>query len=228
MIFVFFSAASSKLSTYILPLFPAASLLVGSLWYDLMKAITPGLRKGVLFSFIPLLLILPLILFYFWVSPPTYYASKYGIDFLRYAYLVFWVGGGAILSFFLILRRWIKASFWTLGVTIVSVFLFVEWAILPALDPYLSTRGLAQRLDQMNPPGEKLVFINSEKDTALFYTNRRALILRTPKEVIHFLSSGKRVFCIVNKSLYNDLEKVREMSYIVEEDGGKLIISNQR
>jgi 4-amino-4-deoxy-L-arabinose transferase-like glycosyltransferase len=36
--FLFFSVARSKLSTYILPLFPAVSLLVGGLWSDL----TPG------------------------------------------------------------------------------------------------------------------------------------------------------------------------------------------
>ncbi len=45
-IFVFFTLASSKLSTYILPLFPAASLLVGSLWADWMKAPSPGSERG--------------------------------------------------------------------------------------------------------------------------------------------------------------------------------------
>ena len=80
----------------------------------------------------------------------------------------------------------------------------------------------------MVPSGEKLVFINSVKDTALFYTYRRARILRTPKEMIDFLSSDKKVYCIVNKSLYNDLDKVRRMSYIIDEEGGNLIISNRK
>jgi 4-amino-4-deoxy-L-arabinose transferase-like glycosyltransferase len=226
--FVFFSAASSKLSTYILPLFPAVSLLVGSLWADPMKTLTPGVRKGFVYSFILLLLILPLVLFFVWIRPPVYYTSKYGIDFLGYSYLVLWIGGGSALSFYLALRKHLKASLWALSGTVVSVFLFVEWAILPTLDPYFTTMGLARKLDQRVPPGEKLVFINSVKDTALFYTHRKALILRTPKEAADFLGSDQRVFCIVNKSLYKDLDKIRRISYIIDEDGGKLIISNRR
>ena len=52
-IFLFFSAASSKLGTYILPSFPAASLLVGILWHDLLETPTIKLRKGFLYSFFP-------------------------------------------------------------------------------------------------------------------------------------------------------------------------------
>ena len=156
-----------------------------------------------------------------------YYETKFGIDFLAYGYIVFCMEGGAGLSFYLALRERLKASFWTLAGTVVFLLLFVEWAILPALTPFLSTKGLGQKLDQMVPPGEKLAFINSVKETALFYTNRRALVLRTPSEVIHFLSSDKRVFCIVNRSLYKDSDKIKEISHIIEEEGGKLIISNR-
>jgi 4-amino-4-deoxy-L-arabinose transferase-like glycosyltransferase len=227
-IFLFFTLASSKLSTYILPLFPAASLLAGSLWSDLMEAPTPGFRKGFLSSFIPLIAVLPLTLLYLWIGPPTYYAAKHGIDFLGHAYLVFWVAGGSALSFYLAFRKDLRASFFALAGTVVSVMVFFELTIVPSINPYFTTKELARRLDRMVPPGEKLVFINSEKDTALFYTGRKARILRTPQETIDFLSQDKKVFCIVNRSLYRDLDKVKKMSYIIGEEGGKLIISNRR
>jgi hypothetical protein len=227
-IFLFFSIASSKLSTYILPLFPAASLMVGRLWSKLMEAPAPGLRRGMLCSFIPLMAIMPLMLLYLWIGPPIYYASKQGIDFTGYSYLVFWFGAGAGLSFYMALRKEMKASFVTLTGTIVSLIAFVELAIIPTITPYFTTKALGQRLNRMVSPGEELVFINSVKDTALFYTGRRGRILRTPKEAIEFLNSDQRVFCIVNKSLYHDLDKVKKMSYIIDEDGGKLIISNRR
>jgi 4-amino-4-deoxy-L-arabinose transferase-like glycosyltransferase len=226
--FVFFTLASSKLSTYILPLFPAVSLLTGSLWADWMKTPSPGLRKGFLSCFIPLILILPLTLLYLWIGPPIYYATKHGINFLGYTYLVFWVAGGGALSFYLAVRKDVQASFLFLAGTVVSVMVFFELAIVPLINPYFTTKELAQRLDRMIPLGEKLVFINSEKDTALFYTDRKALILRTPNETTDFLSQDKRVFCIVNKNLYRDLDKVKKMSYIIGEDGGKLIISNRK
>jgi 4-amino-4-deoxy-L-arabinose transferase-like glycosyltransferase len=226
--FLFFSVASSKLSTYILPLFPAASLLVGALWHDCMKASPSRGNRTFLYSFSPLLLILPVVLLYLWIGPPVYYEAKFGIDFLAYGYIVFWIEGGAGLSFYLASRKRLMASFWTIAGTAVSLFLFVEWAILPSLTPFLSTKGLGQKLDQMVPPGEKLAFINSVKETALFYTNRRALVLRNPSEVIQFLSSDKRVFCIVNRSLYKDSDKIKELSHIIEEEGGKLMISNRK
>ena len=227
-IFIFFTLASSKLSTYILPLYPAAALLVGSLWVDWMKAPNPGLQKGFLSCFIPLIVILPLALLYLWIGPPTYYATKFGIDFLGHTYLAFWVAGGGALSFYLAFRKDLQASFLVLAGTVVSVMVFFELAIVPLINPYFTTKELAQRLDQMVPPGEKLVFVNSVKDTALFYTLRGARILRTPKETIDFLGSDQKVYCVVNKSLYNDLDIVRKMSYIIDEEGGKLIISNRK
>ena len=227
-IFVFFSVASSKLSTYILPLFPAASLLVGSLWAGLMTTSTREPRKGFLSCFIPMMAILPVTLLYLWIGPPTYYTTKYGIDFLRYAYLVFWVAAGGGLSFYLAWKNHLKASLLALGGTIVLLMVFIELTIIPSIDPYFSTRDLALRLDRMIPPGEKLVFINSGKEAALFYTGRKARILRTPRETIDFLSQDKRVFCIVNKGLYTDLDKVKKVSYIIDEQGGKLIISNRK
>ena len=49
-VFLFFSTASSKLSTYILPLFPAISLLTAALWRDLWDASTQeGARRGILY-----------------------------------------------------------------------------------------------------------------------------------------------------------------------------------
>ena len=51
----FFSAAESKLSTYILPLFPPLALLLGRLWQELAASPTPALRKAVLWSFSPFL-----------------------------------------------------------------------------------------------------------------------------------------------------------------------------
>jgi hypothetical protein len=42
------------------------------------------------------------------------------------------------------------------------------------------------------------------------------------------MNSDQRVDCILTKSLYKDLDKIGRVSYINEEDGGKLIISNRR
>jgi 4-amino-4-deoxy-L-arabinose transferase-like glycosyltransferase len=75
-IFIFFSMASSKLGTYILPLFPAAALLVGVLWKDLLYASNHVLHKGVFYSYLPFAAIMPPALIYLLLFPPGAY--RYG------------------------------------------------------------------------------------------------------------------------------------------------------
>jgi 4-amino-4-deoxy-L-arabinose transferase-like glycosyltransferase len=224
----FFSVASSKLATYILPIFPALSLLVGSLWNDLMETPTAELRKGFLYSFLPVFVFLPLGLLYLRFGPPIRFQTRYGVDFIGHSYVVLWIMGGIALSLWLLRKGHPKVSFFSMAGTFACGVVFIEMAILPLVNPYFTTQGLARKLDRMVPSGEKLVFIHTVKDTALFYTDRRALVLRTPREMIHFLMSDKRVFCIVDKTLYKDLDELKKISYIIEESGGKLIISNQR
>ena len=43
------------------------------------------------------------------------------------------------------------------------------------MNPYRSTKGFALKLDRMLAPGEKMVFGRVMRDSALFYTNRKAL-----------------------------------------------------
>jgi hypothetical protein len=62
-----------------------------------------------------------------------------------------------------------------------------------------------------------------------------AAILFFLKHLLHFLGNStlvmnpdQRVLCILAKSFYKDLDKIGRVSYIIEEDRGKLIISNRR
>jgi len=226
-IFLFFSMASSKLSSYILPLFPAVSLLVGLLWRDLLKAPTPELRKKFLYSLAPLFVILALATFYMWMDPPTHFESLYGVDLTRLNYLLLWIVGGGAASFCLFLNRNFRASFSTMAGTVVSVVLFIVLVMLPSIDPYRSTKGLARELDMMLPPGEKLVFFDDLRDSALFYTNRRAIVLLTPQQLRDFLATDRRVFCVIDREDLERLEGVKHMTYIVGKEGSKLLLSNR-
>ena len=227
-IFVFFSMASSKLSTYVLPLFPAASLLVGCLWHGLLRAPTVQRQKGVLYTFIFLLAVVPVVSLYIRINPPVRLESHYGVDLARLNSLVLLVSGGIAVGFLLFLIKNLRGSFVAMAGTVVTAILFLLVLMVPSVDPYRSTKGLAQKVDQMLPPGEKLVFFDSLKDSALFYTNRRALVLTTAQELEAYLASDKRVFCIAEKRSLEDLEKILKMSYIVAEEGGNLLLSNHK
>jgi 4-amino-4-deoxy-L-arabinose transferase-like glycosyltransferase len=227
-IFLFFSAASSKLSTYILPLFPAISLLVGLLWHELLKAREPKLLRGFFYSFISFLGILLAVLIYFWVNPPKDFEPVYGLTTPQIQFIALLPLIGVALSFYLFLRRKLNASFLTLAGMVVAVILFLNLVIIPSVNPYRSTKRLAQELDRMLAPGGKLVFARVMRDSALFYTNRRALILNTRKELMDFLGSNERVFCIIKRSLFESDEKFGQMAYVIDQEGHKVILSNKK
>jgi 4-amino-4-deoxy-L-arabinose transferase-like glycosyltransferase len=227
-IFLFFSTASSKLPTYILPLFPAVSCLVGLLWFDLLKTPTPGLRRGFLFSFVLLFGILIAATFCLWLDPFTSLKVEYGLDLPRLKFYAFPFIGAFIVSFTLFLKKHLKASFLTLVGAIVSAILFCSLVILPIMDPYRSTRGLARKLDQVLAPGEKLVLVRVMRDSALFYTNRKALLLNTRKELTDFLGSPERVYCIIKRSLFESNETFGPLADVVDQEGHKVILSNKK
>lgn len=227
-VFFFFSVASSKLATYILPLFPPVSLLVGRLWHELLKAPTPWLRKGFSYSFITLLGILALATFYIWINPPVRFESLYGVHLTRLNYLLLWIVGGGAASFCLFLNKNFRASFSTMAGTVVSVVLFIILAMLPSIDAYRSTKGLARELDMMLPPGGKLVFFDKLRDSALFYTNRRAIVLSAPQQLKDFLASDSRVFCVIDREDFEKFDRLRHTTYVLGREGRKLLISNRQ
>ena len=227
-VFLFFSAASSKLATYLLPVFPAVSCLVGLLWRDLLEDPNPGLRRGFLYSFLLLLGTFLIAMVFIYINPPENFEPDYGLNLLRFKYdgLVFL--GLLVLPFGLFLNRNLKASFLTLAGAVVCAILFVLLVAVPLMNPYRSTKGFALKLDQMLPQGEKLVFGRVLRDSALFYTNRKAILLTTRKELMSFLGSDKRVFCVIRRSLIEQDDKLRPLAHIIDQEGHKVIISNRK
>jgi 4-amino-4-deoxy-L-arabinose transferase-like glycosyltransferase len=227
-VFVFFSTASSKLSPYILPLFPAAALLVGDLWHALLKAPTTGLRRGFVCSLLPLLIIFLVGLITIWINPLTRLEYKYGIDLIRINALVFLMSACIVVAFFLLLRRHYAGSFSTLAGMVVAAIVYFMVLVVPAINPYRSTKGLAATLDAMLPPGEDMVFFVDLRDSALFYTNRLAVVLLEPERLMERMSSDKQALCVIDRKHFEHLEDLQKMVYVIETEGSKLLISNKR
>jgi 4-amino-4-deoxy-L-arabinose transferase-like glycosyltransferase len=227
-IFLFFSAASSKLPTYLLPMFPAISCLIGLLWDDLLKNPTPKLLRGFFYSFSLLLGTFAIGMIYIYFNPPENFEPDYGLDLLRFKYdgLVFL--GMLAFPFGLFLKRYVRASFLTLAGAIVSAIFFFLLVVVPQMNPYRSTKGFALKLDRMLAPGEKLVFGRVMRDSALFYTNRKAVLLTTRKELTGFLGSSERVYCVIRRSLVESDARLRDIAHIIDQEGHKVIISNQK
>ena len=227
-IFFFFSTARSKLATYILPLFPAVSILVGVLWHDLLNSSTRQLRKGFIFSFLPLVIIFPLALVYIWLYPPVQLYSDSGIDLTRLYYFSFWIVVCITVSFSMLLMKKEKKFFAAIAGMIVSAFVLFLLFMVPLINPYRSTQKLAYKFDQMQPPKENLVFFRKEWESALFYSNRSVLVLDTPQQLKEYLTSKKNVYCILETDDLERVEDIKQFFDIVDQVGKKLLITNKK
>ena len=224
-IFLFFTAASSKSPTYLLPLFPAASLLVGVLWRELFEAPTPWLRKGFLYSFLPYVVIMTLGVLYFWINPPAILETRYGIDLNLMKWIAVPLVAFLIFCFVMFLKRQYQFFFaGNIGLVVCEILLFFL-LVAPMINPYRSTKALALRLDKRVAPGKPLVFVYFLKDTALFYTDRKGVILRQRGELIEYLKSNPQAFVVIEKKYYEEIPLLKNISDVVDKEGNTLVIA---
>jgi 4-amino-4-deoxy-L-arabinose transferase-like glycosyltransferase len=228
-IFLFFSAASSKLGTYILPALPAAALLIGRVWQEIMTVPTPGLHRATAWSLAPLpVLFLAGTVFVILFQPPLKKMQmQYGINLHDLLGFLIVITGIVIIAFLFHVLRHYRAAFTALAATFVVGIIVINTVYIPLINPYRSTKGLAKEMDGMLPPGENLVFFRTLWDSALFYTNRRVTILQSEQELQQYLASNKRVLCVIGREQYLQFEHVLKPSYIISGEGNKLLISNR-
>jgi 4-amino-4-deoxy-L-arabinose transferase-like glycosyltransferase len=224
-VFIFFSMAGSKLPTYILPLFPAASLLVALLWKKMLDASGPQIRKGFILSLLPVVLVFLAALIYLRVYPPVEVEYESGVKIGQINFMVAWFVLCMVISFIFLLIRKTKAFFTSLVAMVMSALLIFLILIVPSINPYRSTKQLAEKFDRLIAEKEDLVFYSRIKESALFYTHRKARVLEHPDDLKDYLASDKKVYCIITRK---KLARLPLMPYVVARQGDKLLISNNK
>ncbi len=106
----------------------------------------------------------------------------------------------------------------------VCEFLLFFMLVAPMMNPYRSTIALALRLDERVTPGKPLVFFDVIKDTALFYTDRRGILLRSRGELIDYLKSNPQDFVVIEKKYYEKIPVLKKISDLVDKEGNTLVI----
>ena len=223
-IFIFFSAAGSKLATYILPLFPAVSLLVALCWQELLHNPREKIRRGFLYSYLPLVVIFAAAAVYLCFNPQTQLEYEAGINPLWINFLAFWMLGFISVAFFFFLRIKYASFLGSIIAMVVSTMILFLVIIVPAINPYRSTKELALKYDQLIPAQEKFMFYSRIRESALFYTDRKASVLDNPAQLRDYLSAERRVYCIITRKW---LARLALAPYVVDRHGDKLLISNK-
>ena len=226
-VFVFFSSAGSKLATYILPLFPAAALLVAKLWHELMSSSQSNIRKVFIITFLPVGVVFLAAAAYLWVNPPAALESESGLNPNYLKHCAVWLAGCAVLALVFLLKKKENACFTAIAAMIVATLLIFLLVFAPAINPYRSTKELAGQYDLLAHKDEPFVFYGRILESALFYFSRKAVVLDTPQQLEKYLKSKKRVYCILTTKDLRRLANLKKSFDIVGQQGNRYLITNK-
>jgi 4-amino-4-deoxy-L-arabinose transferase-like glycosyltransferase len=224
---LFFSVASSKLPSYLLPMFPAASLLVALVWRDLVDGTSERLRRPVLVSVGLLAAVLCAALAYYTAFELAAATGRYGLGAKQIVTPIAVLCAGLGLSFAATWWRRYRLGFSVLAATVVALIFAVDLLFVPSINPYRSTKGLARRLDGVLPAGEPIVFLRELRDSALFYTDRGALVLDYGDVVRRLKRRRKPAHCVMDAERYEQLGDRLAGTFVLDREGGKLVVANR-
>jgi 4-amino-4-deoxy-L-arabinose transferase-like glycosyltransferase len=232
-IFVFFSFSKGKRPIYLLPLYPAAAVMVGNFWDEYISSRNQDSKKRgwvslPIYGLAALLFLAGVILYLipvvagFSMGP---HASKLLAAILKgaragekylsyvpyksYVPLFFLVFGSSIL--FLLAQRLKRRStvFVLIVLSVGTTFFYGTRFIFPKVGPYKSARFLSREIQQVMKPGDKLAMYGGfAVGPYNFYTGIVPIMdIESDEEMVTFFRSKERVFCLVQNHEYEALKK---------------------
>lgn len=207
-IFIFFSLSSTKLPSYILPLTPAAAILVTLLWSGRMGVDLISNRvekkskpdRGFVISAIVNIVILLILAVGSFLSPQLigkdpatpYVAQVLQLSGLPVVSALIW-GMGAIACILLLLKKSKRRWLWGANLAAFMAFmLFVAPAGANLMDSQrqLPIRRLSALITQVDKPNEEIIVMGFIRPSVVFYTQRNVQFLEGAKEAIDFLKQN--------------------------------------
>jgi 4-amino-4-deoxy-L-arabinose transferase-like glycosyltransferase len=194
--FVFFTLSKGKRGIYLLPLYPAASIMVGRFWDDFISSTVDHFR-------------------YEWISFPLYVFMGLGLlagaaipwavsmkfpSYLPYSLPIAFLCVGGSLAMFVLLRfKYYGAIFFLLVGLVAGGFFYTLRVVFPLVNPYKSARFICQEITSRIQPGEKVgLYGGLFTGPYNFYTGIVPIKELEKKEaLLDFLRSSDRVFCIL-------------------------------
>jgi 4-amino-4-deoxy-L-arabinose transferase-like glycosyltransferase len=186
-IFVFFTISVTKLPSYVLPLIPAAAILVSLVWSEELSRSfdekypkrNAGFKSSIIFNII-LLIILSVACFLIPSLVGSDTAMQYLSELIKQSGVPLWGGTiwaiAAIASSILFIK---SANWrWIIGVNIAAFIAFIIFFLNPAyslmdVTRQLPLRELSEVIKQVKQPEEQLMMIGFKKPSVTFYTQQK-------------------------------------------------------
>jgi 4-amino-4-deoxy-L-arabinose transferase-like glycosyltransferase len=208
-IFVFFSLSKGKRGLYLLPLFPAASLMVGKLWEDFITTPMDHFRREwvsyPLYGLVGVLLIGGAVI-------PWVVSMKLPAFFIYSLPMAVLMAGGSIALFVLYRFRHLGAVFGLMIAILAGGYFYASAVVFPLINPYKSARSICQEITSRINPGEALgVYGDVGTAPYNYYTDIVPIRELEGKEnLLRFLQSTERTFCVLKYKDFLSLKKAED------------------
>ena len=204
-IFLFFSISKGKRGIYLLPLFPAVSLMLGKLWDDFISISMEHFHHGwisfPLWGFIGFAMIGG-------AAIPWVVSARFS-SYLAYSLpLAFLMVGGSLVLFVLSRFKYRAAIFFLLIGMVAGGFFYTLRVVFPLANPYKSARFISQEITSRIQTGEKLgLYGDFGTGPYNFYTGIVPILeLEKERDLFPFLQSKERVFCLIK---FRDFSRIQ-------------------
>ncbi len=233
---VFFSISSAKRSVYVLTMFPALALLVGSgldaLAQRARETKQDGLLRGVSLPLATLaLLLLGAVA---WLPQAAARRPEAAIlapgVITELSALCAVLALGAALAAWLAHRGRLHAAVASLTGAMAALTLAAVLTVLPQFDAFKSARGLSQVLLQKMAPGERYAIFPRLDSTFLFYTQRFCTEIGDRAELAEFTDVAERVWVVARRDAYAKLApppNLTEVARDADPVDGYLLLTNR-
>jgi 4-amino-4-deoxy-L-arabinose transferase-like glycosyltransferase len=195
-IFIFFSLSKGKRGLYLLPLYPAGSIMIGKLWNDFVSTSMDHFRHGwislPLYGFMGLALIAG-------AAIPWVISMKFP-SYLPYSLPITFLMVGGSLSLFVLNRFRMQGAIFLLLIGMMTGgFFYTLRVVFPLVNPFKSARFISQEVTSRIQPSDKLALYGGFGTGPYNYYTGIVPILELEGEenLIHLLGSPERVFCIL-------------------------------
>jgi len=207
-IFVFFTFVKGKKDNYILPLYPAAAILLGWFWDRLI--LSQAREKGVIAGLL-LLTCLVLVAFalFFIGFPEKLYPASMPYRLLVFSILSYLlIGLCASLLCFVSGKKW--ASFVCMVITFAVLHLHISYSLPRRLNTERSMKAFSERILKRMENGDELKLCFVCPTGVLYYTRKGVLEeIKSKDRFLEVFRSPQRVFMVIAR---RDLEEIRKDS----------------
>ena len=216
-VFIFFLIASGKKGRYLLPLYPAASLLVA--WFLDSIILNPEKYKSHRIICIPDYALFGFIIG-FSISIPFVVNTYFPVKNVNSVIISSSCIGVSVFSLVFLYRRKMSVFLMSKFLAVLIIFVLSVKIVIPEINRKKSAKPFCKKINTIMQPENKLAIFGFYKDAYLFYTGRKYIkVIQNTNDLKHFLNSEERRFLIIKPNELRDMQRyIKSPTYILLSD----------